>query len=214
MLRCEILCLTITLTNLSSVSLLSFSIMFTQSYFVITAASLFTQKQLVHVALLKQEPGASFTLGDKYPVPCIYSSGEHFRSEDTTYDITVTFTSINPGLYEQWLVLDFGMRPMLLKKLRVKTSHLSLNDNKEHTGGQRSNFKSVERWHRESTVVSPCLPRTEEEEELLKQYNLPQISVLHKSYKSRTPLTNENYKERMHHFLFNEERAEEEIVSR
>lgn len=185
------------------------------SYFVITAASLFTQRQLVHVALLKQEPGAFFTLGDKYPVPCIYSSGEHFRSDDTTYDITVTFMSINPGLYEQWLVLDFDMKPVLLKKLRVKTSHLSLDDNKEHTGGQRSNFKSAERWHRENRVVSSYLPRTEEEEELLKQYKSPQISLLHKSpYNSRTPLTNENYKERMHHFLYNEERAEEEVVSR
>ncbi|XP_044069058.1 helicase with zinc finger domain 2-like isoform X3 [Siniperca chuatsi] len=33
-----------------------------------------TERQLVHVALLKQEPGASFTLGDTSSVACIYSS--------------------------------------------------------------------------------------------------------------------------------------------
>lgn len=203
----------ITLADLSSVSLLF--IMFRQSYFFITTASLFTQRPLVHVALLKQEPGAFFTLDDKHPVPCIYSSGEHFRSADTAYDITVTFMLINPGLYEQWLVLDFGMRPALLKKLRVNTSHLPLGDNEEHTGGPRTNFKSVERWHQENRIVIPCLPRTEEEEELLKEYKPPQISPLYKSlYNSRTPLTNENYKERMHHFLYSEEHAVQEVVSR
>ncbi|XP_073325173.1 3'-5' exoribonuclease HELZ2-like [Pagrus major] len=174
-----------------------------------------TERQLVHVALLKQEPGASFTLGDISSVPCIYSSGEHFRSEDMTYDINVSFTSINPGLYEQWLVLDFDMRPVLLKKLRVRVGQLSLDDIKEQTVKCGATFQSVERWHRGNRVIIPCSSRTEEQEELLREYKPPQISFQYKSsYNSQTPLNSDNYKERMHHFLYNEERAEDQVVSR
>ncbi|XP_054472216.1 helicase with zinc finger domain 2-like isoform X2 [Anoplopoma fimbria] len=174
-----------------------------------------TERQLVHVALLKQEPGASFTLGDLSSVPCIYSSGKVFVSEDMTYDITVSFTSINPGLYEQWLVLDFDMRPVLLKKLRVRVGQLSLDDVEQPPVDRRATFQSAERWHRENRFIIPCTSRTEEQEELLKEYKPPQISFQYKSSNtSQTPLNNENYKERMHHFLYNEERAEDQIVSR
>ncbi|XP_037345942.2 helicase with zinc finger domain 2-like isoform X1 [Pungitius pungitius] len=174
-----------------------------------------SERQLVHVALLKQEPGASFTLGELGSVPCIYSSGVPFLSEDMTYDITVSFTSINPGLYDQWLVLDFDTRPVLLKKLRVRVGQLSLDDVEQPTLDAGAPFQSVERWHRGSRVIIPCTSRTEEQEELLKEYKPPQISFQYKSsINSQTPLSNENYKERMHNFLHNEERAEDQIVSR
>ncbi|XP_008300802.1 helicase with zinc finger domain 2 [Stegastes partitus] len=174
-----------------------------------------TERQLEHVALLKQEPGASFTLGDASSVPCIYSSGEHFLSEDMTYEITVSFTSINPGLYEQWLVLDFGMRPVLLKKLKVRVGQLSLDDSEQPSVINGPTFQSAERWHRGNRVIIPCSSRTEEQEELLKEYKPPQISFLYKSsHNSQSPLSSENYRERMHQFLYNEERAEDQVVSR
>ncbi|XP_049421698.1 helicase with zinc finger domain 2-like isoform X1 [Epinephelus fuscoguttatus] len=174
-----------------------------------------TERQLVHVALLKQEPGASFSLGDISSLPCIYSSGEDFLTEDMTYDITVSFTSINPGLYDQWLVLDFDMRPVLLKKLKVRVGQQSLDDNEQTTVNHGATFQSSERWHRGNRVIIPCISRKEEQEELLKEYKPPQISFLYKSsHNSQTPLNNENYRERMHQFLYNEERAEDQIVSR
>ncbi|KAK1902154.1 Helicase with zinc finger domain 2 [Dissostichus eleginoides] len=174
-----------------------------------------TERQLVHVALLKQEPGASYTLGDISSVPCIYSPGEPFLTDDMTYDITVSFTSINPGLYDQWLVLDFDMRPVLLKKLRVRVGKLSLDDVEQPTVTFGNTFQSAERWHRGNRVIIPCSTRTEEQEKLLKKYKPPQISFLYKSsYSSQTPLNSDNYKERMHQFLYDEERAEDQIVSR
>ncbi|XP_063767169.1 3'-5' exoribonuclease HELZ2-like isoform X2 [Eleginops maclovinus] len=174
-----------------------------------------TERQLLHVALLKQEPGASFTLGDISSEPCIYSSGEHFLTDDTTYDITVSFTSINPGLFDQWLVLDFAMRPVLLKKLWVRVGKLSLDDVEQPTVTFGSTFQSAERWHRGNRVIIPCSSRTEEQEELLKKYKPPQMSFLYKSsYSTQTPLNSDNYKERMHQFLYDEERAEDQIVSR
>ncbi|XP_029283380.1 LOW QUALITY PROTEIN: helicase with zinc finger domain 2 [Cottoperca gobio] len=174
-----------------------------------------TERQLVHVALLKREPGASFTLGDISSEPCIYTSGEHLLNEDMSYDITVSFTSINPGLYDQWLVLDFDMRPVLLKKLRVRVGELSSDDIEQPTVNRGLTFQSAERWHRGNRVIIPCSSRTEEQEELLKEYKPPLISFLYKSSNtSQTPLNDENYKERMHHFLYNEELAEDQIVSR
>ncbi|XP_029356997.1 helicase with zinc finger domain 2 isoform X2 [Echeneis naucrates] len=172
-----------------------------------------TERQLVHVALLKQEPGALFTLRDINSEPCLYSSGDDLRSEDMTYDVTVSFTSINPGLYEQWLVLDFGIRPVLLRKLRVRVSQQSLDDTEQPTVNHEATFKKAERWHRDNRVIIPCLSRREEEEELLKQYTAP--SFQYKSFHSEpTPLNNVNYKEQMHHFLYNEELAEDKVVSR
>ncbi|KAM3620780.1 uncharacterized protein V6R79_001830 [Siganus canaliculatus] len=175
-----------------------------------------TERQLVHVALLKQEPGASFTLGEISSEPCIYLSGEHFLTEDRTYDITVSFTSINPGPYEQWLVLDFDMRPVLLKKLRVTIGQLPVDDTEEQAIKHEATLESAERWHRGNRKIIPCVSRTEEQEELLKEYKPPQINILYKSKynTSQTPLNNENYKERMHNFLYNEEQAEDQVVSR
>ncbi|XP_022600678.1 helicase with zinc finger domain 2 isoform X1 [Seriola dumerili] len=174
-----------------------------------------TERQLVHVALLKQEPGASFTLGDVSSVPCLYSSGDYFLSEDLTYDVTVSFTSINPGLYEQWLVLDFDMKPVLLKKLRIRVGQLSLDNTEQPTVTHGATIQRAQRWHRGNKVIIPCSSKTEEQEELLKLYKPPQISFQYKSsHNSPTPLNNENYKERMHHFLYNEERAEDQVVSR
>nr|XP_020471411.1 helicase with zinc finger domain 2 isoform X2 [Monopterus albus] len=172
-------------------------------------------RQLVHVALLKQEPGASFTLDDTSTAPSIYTSGEHFATDDLTYDITVHFTSINPGQYEQWLVLDFDMRPVLLKRLRVRVGQVSLDDPEQPTVNHGATFQNAERWHRGNRVIIPCSSRTEEREELFKMYKPPQISFLYKSsHNSQTPLNHDNYKERMHHFLYNEEQAEDKIVSR
>ncbi|XP_030584447.1 helicase with zinc finger domain 2 isoform X2 [Archocentrus centrarchus] len=174
-----------------------------------------TERQLVHVALLKQEPGASFTLGDADSEPCIYSSGELFLSGDGTYDITVSFTSTNPGLYEQWLVLDFDMRPVLLKKLKVRVGHVLFDDTEQPTVSSGARFQCAERWHRGNRIIIPCSSRTEEQEELLKKYKPPQISFLHKrSHNTQTTLNNENYRERMHHFLYDEEQAEDQVVSR
>uniref|UniRef100_A0A7N6F662 C3H1-type domain-containing protein n=1 Tax=Anabas testudineus TaxID=64144 RepID=A0A7N6F662_ANATE len=174
-----------------------------------------TEMRLMHVALLKQEPGASFTLDDSTSEPCIYSSGENLQRDDVTYDITVSFTPINPGLYEQWLVLDFDMRPVLLRKLRVRVGQLAMDDIEQPTVSYAATSHSAERWHRGNRVIIPCTYRTEQQEELLREYKPPQISFLYKtSHNSQTPLNSENYKDRMHHFLYNEERAEDLVISR
>uniref|UniRef100_A0A8C7KD26 Helicase with zinc finger domain 2 n=1 Tax=Oncorhynchus kisutch TaxID=8019 RepID=A0A8C7KD26_ONCKI len=174
-----------------------------------------TERLLAHVALLKQEPGASFSLDENSPEPCTYSTGESFCNSDMTYDITVSFKSNNPGLYEQWLVFDFDMRPVLLQKLKVKVGQQlspKLEEPPEDVGLPSQN---LERWHRGNRVFIPCLEKTEVQEELLKEYKPPQISLRYKPLDDRnTPMNHQNYKERMHSFLYTEEQAEDQVVSR
>lgn len=168
------------------------------------------------MALLKQEPGADFSLGEMSLVPCIHSSGECFQNGDLTYNICVSFTTANPGLYEQWLALDFDMRPVLLKKLRVRTGKVELNDNEEGDKGRRSVFESAELWHRGNRDIVPYLPRTKDQEKLLMEYKQPE-TIRHCTstiFNSQTQVNQKNYKERMHHFLYEEEKAEAKVVSR
>lgn len=174
------------------------------------------QRQLVHVALLKQEPGAYFSLGEMSLDHCVYSSGEFFYKGDVTYDIPVNFTTASPGLYEQWLVLDFDMRPVLLKKLRVRTGKVELDDNEVQAVGLGSALQSAGLWHRETQDIVPCSDRTEDQEKLLKEYKQPE-RIRHytsTSFNSQKTVTHDNYKGRMHHFLYNEEHAEDKVVSR
>uniref|UniRef100_A0A672Y8S5 Helicase with zinc finger domain 2-like n=1 Tax=Sphaeramia orbicularis TaxID=375764 RepID=A0A672Y8S5_9TELE len=174
-----------------------------------------TERQLVHVALLKQEPGASFSLGDVRSNPCcIYSSGQAFLRPDATYDLSVTFTPSVPGLYEQWLVLDFDVRPVLLTKLRVRAGQPTPDDAEEPAVTRGAASKNTERWHRGNRAVVPCSSRTEEQEELLKEYKPPLVSFqFTSSYSRQTPLNQNNYKDRMHQFLYGEERAEDQVIT-
>uniref|UniRef100_A0A8C8A6R2 RNB domain-containing protein n=1 Tax=Oryzias sinensis TaxID=183150 RepID=A0A8C8A6R2_9TELE len=172
-----------------------------------------TERQLLHVALLKQEPGAAFSLSDNSSV--MYSPGKEFCSEDMCFSITVSFTCSHPGLYEQWLVLDFDMRPVLVRKLKVRVGLPPLGDDKPPSWNTGAMFHKRERWHRENRVIIPCLSRQEEQEKLSKEYKLPQMSSFHKDSQTKQPLlNNKNYKEWMHHFLFAEEKAQDQIVSR
>ncbi|KAK6320919.1 hypothetical protein J4Q44_G00078950 [Coregonus suidteri] len=174
-----------------------------------------TERLLAHVALLKQEPGASFSLDVNSPEPCTYSTSEQFCNSDMTYDITVSFKSNNPGLYEQWLVFDFDMRPVLLQKLKVKVGQQLSPKLEEPPEDVRPLSQNLERWHRGNRVFIPCLDKTEVQEELLKEYKPPQINLRYRPLDdSNTPMNHQNYKERMHSFLYTEEQAEDQVVSR
>ncbi|XP_072308707.1 3'-5' exoribonuclease HELZ2-like [Eucyclogobius newberryi] len=174
-----------------------------------------TERELVHVALLKQEPGACFSLDDSTSDPCIYSAGHSFRTDDTTYKITVSFTSDVPGLYEQWLVLDFDITPVLLKKISVTVGQPLSDDNEDLSENPAGSSQKFERWHMGNRVIVPCINRTEEQEELLKRYKPPHVNSQYKAtHNLRTELNHVNYKERMHNFLYDEEHAEDQAVSR
>nr|XP_006639522.1 PREDICTED: helicase with zinc finger domain 2-like isoform X1 [Lepisosteus oculatus] len=175
-----------------------------------------TERPLVHVALLKHEQGAVFTLGDIGPEgPCTYGTGNTFCTSHMSCDVPVTFKSLSPGFYEQWVVFDFDMRPVLLQKLRVRVGQRSPTPPAETPEGSGPCGQSLERWHRGNRMIVPCLERTEAEESLLKEYKPPQLNLRYKPRAEGTePLTRENYRDGMHSFLYREELAQEEVASR
>ncbi|KAJ8259051.1 hypothetical protein COCON_G00180630 [Conger conger] len=175
-----------------------------------------TERLLAHVALLKQDPGATFTLGKISPEgPCTYSTGNKFCTSDMSYDIPVSFQPLHPGLYEQWVVFDFDMRPVLLQKVEVRVGKQSSICPLWIKEAISPPIQSLERWHQGNRVIIPCLNKTEQEEKLLKEYKPPQINLqFNPRSEGNIPITILNYRERMHHFLYGEELAQENIVSR
>ncbi|XP_035243629.1 helicase with zinc finger domain 2 isoform X1 [Anguilla anguilla] len=175
-----------------------------------------SETPLVEVALLKQDPGATFTLGEITPEdPCTYSKGQMFCCPDMSYDIPVSCKPLHPGLYEQWVVFDFDTRPVLLQKLEVRVGEQSSICPVRMKEDVRPPGQSLERWHQGNRVIVPCLNKREAEGNLLQQYKPPQINLLfNPRSEANIPITVHNYRERMHHFLYKEELAQEEVVSR
>ncbi|XP_041945279.1 helicase with zinc finger domain 2-like isoform X3 [Alosa sapidissima] len=144
---------------------------------------------------------------------CTYSVGNAFVKSGLCYEVTVTFKSSLSGLFEQWLVLDFDIRPVLLQKLKVRVWQSLL----EPEGVLETFAPILERWHKENRVIMPYLPHlpSRTQDELLKTYDLPQKKHgASKTADSITTISRQNYRERMHHFLFEEEHVEAEMVSR
>ncbi|KAG5848494.1 hypothetical protein ANANG_G00099040 [Anguilla anguilla] len=183
-------------------------------------------RPLKAAALLKQEPGAMFTLGDSISRdPCAYSDGSLFCTLGTSYTLPVSFSSKWAGHYEQWLVLDFDTRPVLLRKIRVgvgeEKSFPELAEDRIQSGSPAPAAPPLptplrtEPWHSGNRIIVPCHRRTETEEELLRDYKPPRLNpAFNPAADSDVPLTRKNYRERMHSFLYREELAQEEVLSR
>ncbi|XP_026145910.1 helicase with zinc finger domain 2-like [Carassius auratus] len=176
-----------------------------------------TERSLAHVALLKAENGAVFSLSDSlkntFP-PITYIAGHHLHSSHS-YQLSVSFLSFRPGVYEQWLVFDFDMRPVLLRKLKVRVGQQFHVQPDEAEESECAEILSDERWNSGNRVIVPFFARKEKEEQLLSKYKPPQINLQFNPYADHSsPLHRDNYRERAHHFLFKEEIAEEELISR
>ncbi|XP_051984818.1 helicase with zinc finger domain 2 [Xyrauchen texanus] len=172
-----------------------------------------TERSLAHVALLKEESGAVFSLGDTFPA-VTHTAGHHLLSSHSTYELSVCFLSFRPGVYEQWLVFDFEMRPVLLRKLKVRVSQQFHTQPDEAEEKECAEILSNERWNRGNRVIVPFYAR-KDDEQLLSKYKSPQINLqfsLHSDHSS--PLHRDNYRERAHNFLFKEEISEEKLISR
>ncbi|XP_035380313.1 helicase with zinc finger domain 2 isoform X1 [Electrophorus electricus] len=188
------------------------------------------------VALLRQDVGATFALSSDSHEERSYSNGIWFETQDTSttkkvYEIIVSFTSTCSGLYEQWLVFDFDMRPVLLQKLRVRVGPQLLPEPKraqDDGASQQRSDTSIQILQPESTKHSEQVPviwqegnveiipyqwRSGAHHELLKRYknSKQQLNIVTKEDDS---INRQNYKKKMHSFLYQEEMAEGQLVSR
>ncbi|XP_039092997.1 helicase with zinc finger domain 2 isoform X3 [Hyaena hyaena] len=175
-----------------------------------------SEEPLLHVALLKQELGANFWLA----APCLppgqrYASGERFRvpASPARFRVQVRVRTSSFGSFEQWVVFDFGRRPVLLRKLALRLGQaqgLGLQEGPAH-----SRPEELQRWHSGNRHVVPGVERTAEQVALLAKYKVPDLALdFSPSGPAPGPISCANYRQRMHQFLYEEEAAQQRLVAK
>ncbi|XP_051488687.1 helicase with zinc finger domain 2 [Apus apus] len=179
---------------------------------------IFSQMPLQHVALLKRQPGVTFyLLGKGRSRDLHYLRGEQVAtlpSSPPTTLVEVCMECCALGVFEQWVVFDFGSRPVLRQKIKVKVGR---RETPRHVPGSRESIRPVNfvRWDRGNRFIVPSVPRTSEDVDLLAKYKPPALALDYQQERGvPVPITRLNYRERMHSFLFREEEAEQALVAK
>ncbi|XP_009560951.2 helicase with zinc finger domain 2 isoform X2 [Cuculus canorus] len=177
-----------------------------------------SQMPLQHVALLKREPGVNFYLSvDGLSRGLQYVRGEHVAtlpSSPRTALVDVCMECCTLGVFEQWVVFDFGKRPVLIQKIKVKVGR---RDAPQHIPGNWESSRPVNfvRWDRGNRIIVRSVPRTSEDMDLLAKYKPPALALgCQREGSMSVPITHLNYRERMHSFLFREEEAEQALIAK
>ncbi|NWX39265.1 HELZ2 Helicase, partial [Steatornis caripensis] len=177
-----------------------------------------SQMPLQHVALLKREPGVNFYLsGNGLSRDLHYIRGEHVAtlpSSPPTALVEVCMECCTLGVFEQWVVFDFGRRPVLMQKIKVKVGR---RDAPQHVPGSRESCRPINfvRWDRGNRIIVPSVPRTSEDVDLLAKYKPLALALDYQREDGVTvPITRVNYRERMHSFIFREEEAEQALIAK
>ncbi|NWT03462.1 HELZ2 Helicase, partial [Mionectes macconnelli] len=173
------------------------------------------QMSLQHVALLKREPGVKFYFsGNGLSQDLQYLRGEHVSSSPRTALVEVSMECCTLGVFEQWVVFDFGKRPVLMQKIKVKVGR---RETPQHVPSSRESSRPVnfERWDRGNRIIIPSVPRTDEDVALLAKYKPPALALDYQSEGGAVvAITRLNYRDRMHSFLFREEEAEQALIAK
>ncbi|XP_074066579.1 3'-5' exoribonuclease HELZ2 isoform X2 [Macrotis lagotis] len=174
---------------------------------------------LQHVALLKHQMGAVFSLvSPGLPQGQLYAQGSRFHVQGAvmTFQVEVLVECITFGSYEQWVVFDFGRRPVLVQKLHVQVGQREAPGILPSCTQDHDCLLELIRWHSGNRCVVPSVTRTAEQEKLLAKYKVtPQDLEFYRSLASdQTPITLLNYRDRMHQFLYVEEEAQQELVAK
>lgn len=173
-----------------------------------------SEDPLQHVALLKQEPGADFSLvAPHLPLGRVYAQGERFRlpGRPAGYQVAVCVQGTSFGTFEQWVVFDFGRRPALLRRLE-----LQLGQERRPAGTPApGRHEELERWHTGNRHVVPSVERTAEQAALMAKYKVPALALeFRHGGPAPGPLSCANYRQRLHQFLYEEEATQQQLVAK
>lgn len=175
-----------------------------------------SEDPLLHVALLKQEPGAAFSLvAPSLPPDQLYAQGKHFcvPNSPAQFQVGVHVQAASFGSFEQWVVFDFGHRPVLLQKLKLQ---LGQAHSLELDGKPAPRHpQELECWHTGNRHVVLEVDWTPEQEALMAKYKVPSLA-LEFSHSGLVwgPISRINYRQRMHTFLYEEEAAQQQLVAK
>ncbi|KAM6163902.1 3'-5' exoribonuclease HELZ2 [Rhynchocyon petersi] len=178
-----------------------------------------SEDPLLHVALLRQELGADFSLTTQAQQPRspsqLYAQGKRFcvPGSPADFQVEVNVQGTSFGTFEQWVVFDFGRRPVLLQKLRL---HVGQVPSSGTQGTSRPNHsQELELWHTGNRQIVPSVERTAEQVALMAKYKAPSLALDFNPCGPDTgPLTCNNYRQRMHQFVYQEEAAQQRLVAR
>ncbi|XP_006897012.1 PREDICTED: helicase with zinc finger domain 2 [Elephantulus edwardii] len=176
-----------------------------------------SEDPLLHVALLRQELGADFSLVTRsaQSPSLLYAQGRHFCTPGSWADfrVGVSVKGAAFGTFEQWLVFDFGRRPVLLRKLVLRVGQVHSWGSQGAVGPRPC--QELERWHTGNRQIVPSVDRTDEQVSLMAKYKTPSLALDFSPSGSDTgPLTCSNYRQRMHQFLYEEEAAQQRLVAK
>ncbi|XP_044515585.1 helicase with zinc finger domain 2 [Gracilinanus agilis] len=175
---------------------------------------------LQHVALLKRQTGAIFSLvSPGLPPGQLYAHGSRFLMQGAammTFQVEVLVECIAFGSYEQWVAFDFGCRPVLVRKLHVQVGQKETAGISPTYTQDPDCLMELIRWHSGNRCVVPSMARTDEQMRLLAKYKVsPQQLEYYMSMASdHIPITPVNYRDRMHQFLYVEEEAQQQLVAK
>lgn len=178
--------------------------------------SIHSKDPLLHVALLKQEPGAAFSLvAPGLPPGQLYARGNHFcvPNSPAQFQVGVHVQAASFGSFEQWVVFDFGHRPVLLQKLKLQLGQAqSLGLCGKPAPRQP---QELDCWHTGNRHVVLEVDWTPEQEALMAKYKVPSLAL---EFSHSTvvwgPISRTNYRQRMHKFLYEEEAAQQQLVAK
>ncbi|XP_059426335.1 helicase with zinc finger domain 2-like [Carassius carassius] len=173
-----------------------------------------SKEPLEVIALLRRVLGTKFSLSKDPHEERTYSTGSCFKKSQTDYEVTVFFKTDHPGLYEQWVVFDFNTRPVLRQKIKVRVGEEECKGSPvtcptpDVPIEKQESDRNLEPWNEESMEIIPFVEREEAERKLLNRYKLIMIDEVN------SVINPDNYKHRMHNFLYQEEKVEGELLTR
>ncbi|XP_025107228.1 helicase with zinc finger domain 2-like isoform X5 [Pomacea canaliculata] len=170
-----------------------------------------TTLTLTRVALLHNHARLHFVLqctdGSKQQL----AAGELFEDVDSKgnpcYRVTVHFSGGMFGSFSQWVVFDFGSRPVLLRKLNVELGLEEIHDKVRDLRKQLA----FDRWTTENREVIPYQFTYDEVIlDMMRKYREPKNIVTQDSMRE---LNSHNYVHKMHRLLDLEEVTRHRIIA-
>ncbi|XP_078692797.1 3'-5' exoribonuclease HELZ2-like [Branchiostoma floridae x Branchiostoma belcheri] len=165
-----------------------------------------SKEPLEHVALLSNEHRTHFCLyGTELEGNCQVAEGKQFlHPSDDTYIVEVRGTSQMFGVFPQWVIFDFGKRPVVKRRLVLYVG--SVGPDIAQVIPAPPNF---ERWHSGNrSIVKFAEELDPADQALLAKYKEPTEEpgeVLARLSRRKKELDETVYKRRMHDLLYLEE---------
>lgn len=147
---------------------------------------------------------------------CQIAEGEGFtigvkETGEIVYHVKLKFSGGMFGSFQQWILFDFGVEPVLCRKVTVEVGTQSVHEKLRNLREQLR----FDRWSSQNRQIIPHETMDETEEKLVAKYKEPtSADTVVTGTTVSTELNQYNYKPKMHTMLELEEITRHQIISR